>query len=225
MGRIPQSPCRCHWLVKTIVTISDSKGWMIYMSKTDNVTEWLNIFGEKLTENKEHLNQLDTAIGDGDHGSNMNRGAQALKEKLESSDYDELSDLFKDVGMALVSKVGGASGPLYGSAFIEMAKKAKESTDFTELLSSGLEGIIKRGKADVGEKTMVDMWTPVVDAVKDGKLTKELIEESLEETKEMKATKGRASYLGDRSIGHIDPGAQSSAYLFIALLEAGVLDE
>ncbi len=195
------------------------------MSKTDNVTEWLNIFGEKLTENKEHLNQLDTAIGDGDHGSNMNRGAQALKEKLESSDYDELSDLFKDVGMALVSKVGGASGPLYGSAFIEMAKKAKESTDFTELLSSGLEGIIKRGKADVGEKTMVDMWTPVVDAVKDGKLTKELIEESLEETKEMKATKGRASYLGDRSIGHIDPGAQSSAYLFIALLEAGVLDE
>ncbi len=195
------------------------------MSKTDNVTEWLNVFGEKLTENKEHLNQLDTAIGDGDHGSNMNRGAQALKEKLESSDYDELSDLFKDVGMALVSKVGGASGPLYGSAFIEMAKKAKESTDFTELLSSGLEGIIKRGKADVGEKTMVDMWTPVVDAVKDGKLTKELIEESLEETKEMKATKGRASYLGDRSIGHIDPGAQSSAYLFIALLEAGVLDE
>lgn len=195
------------------------------MSKTDNVTEWLNVFGEKLTENKEHLNQLDTAIGDGDHGSNMNRGAQALKEKLESSDYDELSDLFKDVGMALVSKVGGASGPLYGSAFIEMAKKAKESNDFTELLSSGLEGIIKRGKADVGEKTMVDMWTPVVDAVKDGKLTKELIEESLEETKEMKATKGRASYLGDRSIGHIDPGAQSSAYLFIALLEAGVLDE
>ena len=195
------------------------------MSKTDNVTEWLNVFGEKLTENKEHLNQLDTAIGDGDHGSNMNRGAQALKEKLESSDYDEMSDLFKDVGMALVSKVGGASGPLYGSAFIEMAKKAKESTDFTELLSSGLEGIIKRGKADVGEKTMVDMWTPVVDAVKDGKLTKELIEESLEETKEMKATKGRASYLGDRSIGHIDPGAQSSAYLFIALLEAGVLDE
>lgn len=195
------------------------------MSKTDNVTEWLNIFGEKLTENKEHLNQLDTAIGDGDHGSNMNRGAQALKEKLESSDYDEMSDLFKDVGMALVSKVGGASGPLYGSAFIEMAKKAKESNDFTELLSSGLEGIIKRGKADVGEKTMVDMWTPVVDAVKDGKLTKELIEESLEETKEMKATKGRASYLGDRSIGHIDPGAQSSAYLFIALLEAGVLDE
>lgn len=195
------------------------------MSKIDKVNEWLNLFGEELAENKDHLNQLDTAIGDGDHGSNMNRGAQALKEKLDSNDYDELTDLLKDVGMALVSKVGGASGPLYGSAFIEMAKKAKESTDVPELISSGLEGIIKRGKAEVGEKTMVDMWTPVADALKEGKLTKEVIEQALEETKDMKATKGRASYLGDRSIGHIDPGAQSSAYLFNTLLEAGVLDE
>ncbi|WP_143139261.1 dihydroxyacetone kinase subunit DhaL [Alkalibacterium sp. 20] len=176
-------------------------------------------------ENGEHLNQLDTAIGDGDHGSNMNRGAQALKYKLESRDYDDLADLFKEVGMALVGKVGGASGPLYGSAFIEMAKKAKESTDFSDIVSAGLDGISTCGKAKTGEKTMVDMWTHGVDALKDGTLSKDVIDEALTDTKEMKATKGRASFIGDGSIGYVDPGAQSSAYLFIALLETGVLDD
>ena len=127
--------------------------------------------------------------------------------------------------MTLVRKVGGASGPLYGSAFINMAKTAKNTDNMGEILSSGLEGIQKRGHAETGEKTMVDEWTPVIEAIKDNSLTNEKIIEALQDTKDMKATKGRASYLGDRSIGHIDPGAQSSAYLFEALLEAGVLDE
>ena len=192
---------------------------------TEKVSKWIELFGEKITQNKETLNQLDTAIGDGDHGSNLTRGAAAIKEKAEETTYDNLSDLFQDVGMSLVSKVGGASGPLYGSAFIEMAKKARDTEDMGEILEAGLEGIQKRGKAETGEKTMVDEWAPVVEQIKAGSLTNEIIQESLEKTRDMKATKGRASYLGDRSIGHIDPGAQSSAYFFEALLEAGVLDD
>lgn len=195
------------------------------MTTVEKVSEWIERFGEKITDNKEHLNKLDTAIGDGDHGSNLKRGAEAVKEKASEMDYDNLSDLFKDVGMSLVSKVGGASGPLYGSAFIDMAKEAKETDDIANLLAAGLGGIQKRGKAKTGEKTMVDEWAPVIEHVKDDSLTEEVITEILQDTKDMKATKGRASYLGDRSIGHIDPGAQSSAYLFEAMLEAGVLDE
>lgn len=191
----------------------------------DKVSEWIALFGEKVTENREHLNTLDTAIGDGDHGSNLVRGAKAVKEKMAENDYEELSKIFQDVGMTLVSKVGGASGPLYGSAFISMAKKAKEDDDMSHILAAGLDGIQSRGKAEVGEKTMVDEWSPVVKHIKNGSLTKDVIADSLVNTKDMKATKGRASYLGDRSIGHIDPGAQSSAYLFEALMEAGVLDD
>lgn len=195
------------------------------MTTVDKASQWIELFGEKITENKEHLNNLDTAIGDGDHGSNLTRGATAVKEQAADVDYDNLSDLFKDVGMTLVSKVGGASGPLYGSAFVDMAKEAKETDEIADLLKAGLSGIQKRGKAETGEKTMVDEWAPVIEHVQNGSLTDEVITEILQETKDMKATKGRASYLGDRSIGHIDPGAQSSAYLFEAMLEAGVLDE
>lgn len=195
------------------------------MSKTENVSKWIELFGDKITENKDTLNKLDTAIGDGDHGSNLTRGAAAVKEKMEETTYDNLSDIFRDVGMTLVSKVGGASGPLYGTAFIEMAKKAKETEDMGEILEAGLFGIQKRGKAEVGEKTMIDEWSPVIEQIKTEGLTEQVIADSLENTRDMKATKGRASYLGDRSIGHIDPGAQSSAYLFETLLEAGVLNE
>lgn len=194
------------------------------MVEIESLKKWIELYGEKVTENKEHLNQLDSDIGDGDHGSNLTRGAAAVKEKVSESEYDNLSDFFKDVGMTLVSKVGGASGPLYGSAFISMAKQAKESDNLAALLEAGLDGIQKRGKAEAGEKTMVDEWIPVVEALKENKLTDEVIEDSLQKTKDMKATKGRASYLGDRSIGHIDPGAQSSAYLFKSLLEAGAVN-
>ncbi|WP_208559855.1 dihydroxyacetone kinase subunit DhaL [Marinilactibacillus kalidii] len=194
------------------------------MVEIDALKKWIELFGEAVTENKETLNQLDSDIGDGDHGSNMTRGAAAVKEKVSEADYDNLSDFFKDVGMTLVSKVGGASGPLYGSAFISMAKQAKESDDIASLIEAGLEGVQKRGKAETGEKTMIDVWSPVASALKEDKLTSDLIQDSVENTKEMKATKGRASYLGDRSVGHIDPGAQSSAYLFESLLKAGVLN-
>lgn len=195
------------------------------MSSVENVSTWIELFGEKVTENRTVLNKLDTAIGDGDHGSNLTRGAAAVKEKMEETDYDNLSDLFKDVGMTLLSKVGGASGPLYGSAFLEMSKIAKDSEDVGELLAGGLAAIQRRGKAEIGEKTMIDEWAPVIESLKAGELTNDVVEDSLQSTKDMKATKGRASYLGERSIGHLDPGAQSSAYLFEALLESGVLDE
>jgi len=195
------------------------------MTTVEKVSHWIEIFGEKITENKEQLNELDTAIGDGDHGSNLTRGAKAVKEQADESDYDNLSDLFQDVGMTLVSKVGGASGPLYGSAFIEMGKEAKNTEHIGEILEAGLAGIQNRGKAETGEKTMIDEWAPAVEAVLENNLTEDTLNEALENTRDMKATKGRASYLGDRSIGHIDPRAQSSAYLFEALLEAGVLDE
>lgn len=197
------------------------------MLTVDSVTKWMNLFIEQLLENKTYLSELDTAIGDGDHGNNLARGANALKEKLDGNDYDAITDLFKDIGMVLVSKVGGASGPLYGSAFISMAKITKDNDqlELAAVLEAGLEGIQKRGKAEAGEKTMVDEWIPVVEAVKNHSLTNDLIEESVEKTKPMKATKGRASYLGDRSIDHIDPGAMSSSYLFKTMVEAGVYSE
>ncbi len=106
-----------------------------------------------------------------------------------------------------------------------MAKASQDSTDLATLLEAGLDGIQKRGKAEAGEKTMVDEWVPVVEAVKAKNLTTDLIEDSVQKTKEMKATKGRASYLGERSVGHIDPGAMSSSYLFKTMMEAGVYDE
>ena len=196
------------------------------MLSVETVTKWMELFGEQLMENKTYLSELDTAIGDGDHGNNLARGAAALKEKLGANEYNTLTDLLKDVGMVFVSKIGGASGPLYGSAFISMAKASKDndSLELADLLAAGLDGIQKRGKAEAGEKTMVDEWIPVVEAVKNNSLTTDTIVEAVEKTKDMKATKGRASYLGDRSIGHLDPGAMSSSILFKTMLEAGVYD-
>lgn len=195
------------------------------MVSVENTKKWLSLFAAQLIENKNYLSKLDTVIGDGDHGNNMARGATALNEALDSKNPEDVPSLLKLIGMTLVSKVGGASGPLYGSAFISMAKASQESTDLSVLLEAGLEGIQKRGKATAGEKTMVDEWIPVVQAVKENKLTVDLIEENVQKTKDMKATKGRASYLGDRSIGHIDPGAMSSSYLFKTMIEAGVYNE
>ncbi|MDN6626998.1 MAG: dihydroxyacetone kinase subunit L [Pisciglobus halotolerans] len=197
------------------------------MTKVETAKKWLELFADQLKENKVYLSELDTAIGDGDHGNNMARGAEALKEKITDKDYTELTDLLKDTGMTLVSKVGGASGPLYGSAFIEMAKTVQKNPDLplADLLEAGLEGIQKRGKAEQGEKTMVDEWIPVIQDVKNGELTEEKIDQHIEDTKPIKASKGRASYLGDRSIGHIDPGAASSGILFKTMLKAGVLNE
>jgi phosphoenolpyruvate---glycerone phosphotransferase subunit DhaL len=139
-----------------------------------------------------------------------------------------LTDVFKTVAMQLLSKVGGASGPLYSSAFLAMIKAIdnKETLNLDEvadMLQAGLDSVKMRGKAEVGEKTMVDLWTPAIKALREGKLNESSIDAMVEATAPIKATKGRASYLGDRSIGHVDPGSYSSGIFFKAMLQSGVL--
>lgn len=182
--------------------------------------KWMLLFNEKIQVNKDYLSELDTPIGDGDHGGNMARGMTAVVENLEGKDFANSAEVFQVVSMQLLSKVGGASGPLYGSAFMGIMKAEKEGTSLVDAVQAGLDMIQKRGKASVGEKTMVDVWDGVVEAIRREELTKETIRALVESTKDMKATKGRASYVGERSIGHIDPGSYSSGLLFEALLEA-----
>ncbi|WP_049476183.1 dihydroxyacetone kinase subunit DhaL [Streptococcus constellatus] len=182
--------------------------------------KWMLLFNEKIQANKDYLSELDTPIGDGDHGGNMARGMTAVVENLEGKDFANSAEVFQVVSMQLLSKVGGASGPLYGSAFMGIMKAEKEGTSLVDAVQAGLDMIQKRGKANVGEKTMVDVWDGVVEAIRREELTKETIRALVESTKDMKATKGRASYVGERSIGHIDPGSYSSGLLFEALLEA-----
>lgn len=179
--------------------------------------KWLILFNKKIQEKQDYLSNLDTPIGDGDHGHNMARGMNAVVAAL--NDNQTLQEVFKATAMALISKVGGASGPLYGTAFMEMAKTAATSDQLSDLLSAGLAGIIKRGGAQVGDKTMVDVWTPIVTEIQKGSLTKIEIEEFVMATADLLAKKGRASYVGERSIGQIDPGCQSSGFLFESLLE------
>jgi dihydroxyacetone kinase-like protein len=184
----------------------------------DTLTTWMSKFAEKVETNKQFLSDLDTPIGDGDHGFNMDRGMKAVEEKLATKPADVTSG-FKMIAMALISTVGGASGPLYGTAFLEMAKKSTTTNDIGELLDAALAGIEMRGGAKPGDKTMVDVWNALVPDVKNGILTENRITEAVAATKDMIARKGRASYLGERSKGHVDPGSQSSGYLFEALLE------
>ena len=182
---------------------------------------WMTSFNDKIQENKDYLSELDTPIGDGDHGSNMARGMAAVMEALDQSEPATTADLFKLVSMQLLSKVGGASGPLYGSAFIGMTKAEQAGVNLPGLIEAGLEMIQKRGKATTNEKTMVDVWAGVLDALKENKLNAAVIDQLVQASKDMKAIKGRASYVGERSIGHIDPGSSSSGLLFKALLEVG----
>lgn len=189
------------------------------MDKTVAV-KWITLFNQKVQEEKDYLSELDGPIGDGDHGANLARGMAAALEALNSTDPQSAAEAFKAVSMALISKVGGASGPLYGSAFMGMMKAEQAGQDLAGVLEAGLDMIVKRGHAQVGEKTMVDVWSPVVEAVKKNQLTNDFIDQAVLSTKDIVATKGRASYVGERSIGHIDPGSQSSGLLFKALLEA-----
>lgn len=180
--------------------------------------KWMELFSQKITANEKYLCELDAPIGDSDHGFNMKRGMDAVVTKLNSAP-DELTICFKTIAMALISTVGGASGPLYGTAFLEMAKESQKSNNIVDLLEAALAGIKKRGGATIGDKTMVDVWSVVIEAIKQDALTTEKIEAAVLATKDMIAKKGRASYLGERSINHIDPGSQSSGYLFESLLE------
>lgn len=189
------------------------------MDKTVAV-KWITLFNQKVQEEKDYLSELDGPIGDGDHGANLTRGMTAALEALNSTEPQSAAEVFKAVSMALISKVGGASGPLYGSAFMGMMKAEQAGQDLAGVLEAGLDMIVKRGHAQVGEKTMVDVWSPVVEAVKKNQLTNDFIDQAVLSTKDIVATKGRASYVGERSIGHIDPGSQSSGLLFKALLEA-----
>ncbi|HFE9244658.1 TPA: dihydroxyacetone kinase subunit DhaL [Streptococcus agalactiae] len=183
--------------------------------------EWMHTFNQKIQSNKDYLSELDTPIGDGDHGGNMARGMTAVIENLDNNEFSSAADVFKTVSMQLLSKVGGASGPLYGSAFMGITKAEQSESTISEALSAGLEMIQKRGKAELNEKTMVDVWHGVIEAIEKNELTEDRIDSLVDATKGMKATKGRASYVGERSVGHIDPGSFSSGLLFKALLEVG----
>lgn len=181
--------------------------------------------GETITENKDFLTELDREIGDADHGVNMARGFHAVAEKVPQ-DNEDIGAVLKKTGMTLLSTVGGASGPLYGTAYMEAGKVAAGKTeitaeDFGAMLSAAIAGIEKRGKAVRGEKTMLDALIPAYEAYTEKIGAGEDIvsaltaacaaaEEGIEYTKTIRATKGRASYLGDRSIGHQDPGATSA---------------
>jgi dihydroxyacetone kinase-like protein len=181
-------------------------------------------------ENREHLTDLDSAIGDADHGINMDRGFQTVLKKLPSVEDKDAGTILKTAGMALVSSVGGAGGPLYGTAFMQagMAVAGKhelEASDVLAILDAALKGVVMRGKANLGDKTMVDAITPAVNAMREalenGNDTADALEQAvaaaeqgMKDTIPMLAKKGRASYLGERSIGHQDPGATSS-YLLI----------
>ena len=190
---------------------------------------------KKIEAEKDYLTQLDNEIGDGDHGINLARGFEAVEKKLPSLAGGDIGALLKGVGMQLVSTVGGASGPLYGTAFMKAGMACKGLTEldgpaFVKAMEAAVDGIKMRGKATEGEKTMLDALCPALKVMQDevaaGKSLKEALqdaaaaaEKGVEYTKTIIATKGRASYLGERSLGHQDPGATSSLYLLQVLAE------
>jgi len=200
------------------------------------VIDWLSDCARVFAEQRDYLTQLDADIGDADHGINMNRGFERVADKLPSVEGQDIGSIMKTTGMTLLSSVGGASGPLYGTFFIRAAKagEGKQSLSLADLhamLSDGVEGVVARGKAEPGDKTMCDVWWNVLEAARQGveqgtDLDRALqqmaaaADEGVSQTIEMKAKKGRASYLGDRSIGHQDPGATSSALMVQALCRA-----
>jgi len=176
------------------------------------------------------LVRLDTAIGDGDHGTNLDRGMRKAVERLDGLEGEDIGAALKAVGMALVSSVGGAAGPLYGTLFMQMGQAAAGRSEldldaWSAALRSGLEGVRKRGKAERGEKTMVDALEPAIEALDAAagegaalpaalRRSAEAAQEGMRATTDMEARKGRASYLGSRSVGHQDPGA-TSTYLLL----------
>ena len=197
---------------------------------------WMNRCAEALAAAQDELTALDTAIGDGDHGLNMQRGFAKVKEKLAAEAGKDLGSLSKTVGMTLLSSVGGASGPLYGTFFIKAAtalngKNEADLPTLAQAIADGSSGLIARGQAAVGDKTMVDVWQPVSAALTQAatsgadlkaalQAAAESAQQQAEATIPLVAKKGRASYLGERSAGHKDPGAASSALLLRCLAES-----
>lgn len=202
----------------------------------DDVMRWLERTADVLHENRTYLTDLDSAIGDADHGINMDRGFSAVRDRFPTMATMDISTRLRTVGSTLVSRVGGAGGPLYGTAYLRAAgvaagKQELSSTDVVAMLEAFLGGIVARGKAQPGEKTMVDALTPAMasarQALDEGATLAQITrraaaaaEEGMKATIPMLATKGRASYLGERSIGHQDPGATSSWLILRSLAEA-----
>ena len=199
------------------------------MTDSNKVLEIIKQISEQIQMEKDFLTELDNVIGDGDHGMNMARGFKEVEKKLADFSGKDIGSILKAVGMTLVSTVGGASGPLYGTAFMKAgaavgAKNEMDGGDFLNAMDAAIEGIKMRGKAHEGEKTMLDALIPAYNAIKktyeennDFKAAisqgVEAAEKGVEYTKTIIATKGRASYLGERSIGHQDPGATSSCLM------------
>lgn len=200
---------------------------------SEQVADALRAYAEVVARNRRALTRLDAAIGDADHGENLHRGMQAVLETLGDAGSRTPGELLKATAMALVSKVGGAAGPLYGTAFLRAATAVDGEAELdadavVRALEAGLEGVVARGKAAVGDKTMIDAWSPAVDAARaavdgGGSLQDALTaaadraRRGVEETIPLVARKGRASYLGERSAGHQDPGATSTWLLFATL--------
>lgn len=198
--------------------------------------EWLRLSAKAMAEHRVELIELDRAIGDSDHGENMDRGFQAVLQKLDESPPETAGAALKAAAMALMSKVGGAAGPLYGTAYLRAATSLGEATDvdpdaLAAALIAARDGIVARGKAEVGDKTMIDAWTPAVEAASNAaasglealavlEAAADAAEAGAKATDPLVARKGRASYLGDRSAGHRDPGAASTALLLRAAAEA-----
>jgi dihydroxyacetone kinase-like protein len=195
---------------------------------------WLLAYADRIAEHQVYLSELDAAIGDADHGANMHRGMSKVRERLLAGDEacHDVGSLLRTVAMTLISSVGGAAGPLYGAFFLRAALNTNGSSavtleQLTRMFRSGLEGVQQRGKAQLHEKTMIDAMQPAVqaleDAIRAGASTARALDQAraaaelgMRHTVNMQATKGRASYLGVRSIGHQDPGATSTFYLFDA---------
>ncbi|MGD9988237.1 dihydroxyacetone kinase subunit DhaL [Pseudonocardia sp.] len=202
----------------------------------DQLTDWVRRFAAAVHSHRDELTRLDSAIGDADHGSNLDRGMTAVVAALDAEPQPSAAALFKKVGMTLVSTVGGASGPLYGTLFLRVATASGEVTEldgpaFAKALRAGLEGVVARGKAEPGDKTMYDALAPAVDALDAGLADGDPLGEALraaasaaaagrDATIPLVARKGRASYLGERSAGHQDPGATSVTMLVVAAAEA-----
>ncbi len=193
------------------------------------VRDWIRAYAAEISERRVELVKLDTAIGDGDHGTNMDRGMRKAVEKLDATDDEDIGALLKGVGMALVSSVGGAAGPLYGTLFLQMGTAAAGQDEldlagWTEALEAAVKGVQARGKAEPGDKTMIDALVPAVEALRAAadegadlgnalRRSADAAAEGMRATTPLEARRGRASYLGPRSVGHQDPGATSSQLL------------
>ncbi len=200
--------------------------------RREDVLAWIKTYTGVIADNKDYLTQLDAAIGDADHGANMNRGFQAVVGKMSEMADKDIGTILKTVGMTLLSTVGGAGGPLYGTLFLQAGMKSVGKMelsleDWATMLDAAVSGVVMRGKAELNDKTMVDALTPAVQALKTAlengqdlstalQNSANAAKEGMEKTIPLVARKGRASYLGERSAGHQDPGATSSYFLLKA---------